>query len=71
MDRANNGYARMGAKRNAIEVGAAILTRAAAGEYEWRDAGMGPVKRQRREGTRPRGGAAAASDDAGPEDGGT
>ena len=52
MDRASNGYTRIGAKRNAIEVGAAILTRAAAGEYEWRDAGMGPVKRQRRGDTR-------------------
>ena len=50
MDRSNAGYTRAGAKRHAIEMGAAVLTRAAAGEYEWRDAGMRPVKRWRRQG---------------------
>ena len=82
MDRSSAGYTRAGAKRLAIEMGAAVLTRAAAGEYEWRDAGMGPVKRPKHRGTRitrsdagdkdedAQGRAAAPSGDAGPEDGG-
>ena len=82
MDRSNAGYTRAGAKRHAIEMGAAVLTRAAAGEYEWRDAGMGQVKRPKHRGTQitrsdagdkdedAQGRAAAPSGDAGPEDGG-
>ena len=62
MDRSNAGYTRAGAKRLAIEVGAAVLTRAAAGAYEWRDAGMRPVKRQRRQGTHTARGDAGGQD---------
>ena len=56
MERATAGYNRVGAKRRAIEVGVAILTRAAEGRYDWRDAGMRPVKRRRRQYAQPEGG---------------
>ena len=82
MDRSSAGYTRAGAKRHAIEMGAAVLTRAAAGEYEWRDASMGPVKRPKRRDAQTtrndagdqnedaQGRAAAPGGDAGPEDSG-
>ena len=69
MERASAGYSRLGAKRRAIEVGATILARAAEGKYDWRDAGMKPVKRQRQQHAQPGGG--AGSDEGGDAPGAT
>ena len=46
MDRSNNRVS--GAKRNAIEMGAAAIDRLVRGKYEWRDGGLQPAVGARR-----------------------